>query len=202
MLGRLKMWFAPPLYRMFNASIRLDGGGTPRRPGDGPVIFACLHRDIIPAILHVKGARPALLVSRSPDGDILIRTLGRDGYAFVRGSTGKEGGRAFRELLGALRRGTAVGIAVDGPRGPFGVVRDGVVQLSRLTGAPIVPLTRRSGRHLALSNWDRTVLPLPFSRIAVAEGEALVVPPDAGEAQIADWARRLAASLLAPEAAS
>lgn len=202
MLGRLKLWFAPPLYRLFSGSVRLAGGGTARRPGDRPVIFACLHRDIIPAILHVRGARPALLVSRSPDGDILIRTLRRDGYDFVRGSTGKEGQRAFRELLGALKGGTAVGIAVDGPRGPFGVVRDGVIQLSRLTGAPIVPLTRRSGRHLSLGNWDRTVLPLPFTRLAVDEGEALVVPPDAGEDQVADWARRLAASLLAPGAAS
>ncbi|MBU1072318.1 DUF374 domain-containing protein, partial [bacterium] len=178
MPGRLKLWLTPVLYRMLSGSVRLDGGGTGRRPGDSPVIFACLHRDMIPAILHVKTACPTLLVSRSPDGDILINTLRRHGYSFARGSTGKQGGRAFRSLLDALQGGSSVGIAVDGPRGPFGVVRDGVIQLSRLTGAPIVPLTVRCGRHLNLGNWDRTVLPLPFTRIEAVEGEAIAVPPD------------------------
>ncbi len=199
MLGRLKLWLTPVLYGILSVSVRVVGGGTARRPGDTPVIFACLHRDMIPAILHVKRARPTLLVSRSPDGDILIRALRRDGYAFVRGSTGKEGGRAFRSLLAALQGGAAVGIAVDGPRGPFGVVRDGVLQLSRLTGAPIVPLTVRCGWHLKLGNWDRTVLPLPFTRLEASEGESIVVPPDAGEDGLTDCARRLAESLLKPE---
>jgi lysophospholipid acyltransferase (LPLAT)-like uncharacterized protein len=200
MLGRLKMWFAPPLYRLLSASARLAGGGTARRPHDRPVIFACLHRDMLPAILHVRAARPTLLVSRSPDGDILIRTLRRHGYDFVRGSTGKEGGRAVRELLQVLGSGRSVGIAVDGPRGPFGVVRDGVVQLSRLTGVPIVPLSFRGGRHLSLANWDRTVLPLPFARLVVREGEAFVVPADTPEDGIGTWARRLAGALLDPGA--
>jgi len=201
MLGRLKLWFAPVLYRLLSASVRLAGGGTGHRPDDRPVIFACLHRDMIASILHLRRARPALLVSRSPDGDILIRTLARDGYAFVRGSTGHRGGPAFRGLLDALRGGRSVGIAVDGPRGPFGVVHDGVLQLSRLTGAPIVPLAPRCGRQVALANWDRTVLPLPFTRIEVHEGDALTVPADADETGLAACGRRLAAALLTPQGA-
>jgi len=196
MLGQLKLRLAPPLYRLLAGSVRLAGHGTARRPGARPVIFACLHRDMIPAIFHVRAARPTLLVSRSPDGDILIRTLGRHGYGFVRGSTGKQGGRAFRDLLLALENGASVGLAVDGPRGPFGVVRDGVLQLSRRTGTPIVPLAVRCGRHLSLRNWDRTVLPLPFSRLDVVEREAVVVPSEASESEIADIASRLAATLI------
>jgi len=196
MLGQLKLRLAPPLYRMLSGSVRLAGHGTARRPGGRPVIFACLHRDMIPAIFHVRGAHPTLLVSRSPDGDILIRTLERDGYGFVRGSTGKQGGRAFRDLLLALEGGASLGLAVDGPRGPFGVVRDGVLQLSRRTGTPIVPLAVRCGRHLSLRNWDRTVLPLPFTCLDVVERDPVVVPPDASDAEVADIARRLAATLL------
>lgn len=202
MLARLKLWTTPWLYRGLSASVRLAGGGTPRRPDSVPVIFACLHRDMIPAILHVAPARPVLLVSRSPDGDLLIRSLSHHGFGFVRGSTGKQGREAFRGLLAALQAGRCVGLAVDGPRGPFGTVHDGVIQLSRRSGAPIVPLHIRVDRALTLGTWDRTVLPLPFARIDVLEGSEQVVPRDVGEQAAATHAAFLGAVLLAAEAAS
>ncbi len=202
MLARLKLWTTPWLYRGLAASVRVAGGGTRLRPGRSPVIFACLHRDMIPAILHVAPARPTLLVSRSPDGDILIRSLARHGYGFVRGSTGKSGREAFRGLLAALRAGRSVGIAVDGPKGPFGTVHDGVIRLSRLSGAPIVPLHVSVDRAVTLGTWDRTILPLPFARIEVTEGPGRVVPRDEGDRDVADHAAVLGADLLAAEAAS
>jgi lysophospholipid acyltransferase (LPLAT)-like uncharacterized protein len=193
-LQKIKLGLAPLLWRALRASVRLGAGrgaGT-----SGPVIFACLHRDIIPALLHVRPARPHLLVSRSPDGDILIDTLGRDGFGFVRGSTGNQGRRAFVALLRALRDGHSVGIAVDGPKGPFGEIRSGVIQLSRRSGRPIVPLRVEPGRHRELATWDRTILPLPLSRVTVHEVDALVVPADAGTAEFAEWRHRLAEALL------
>ena len=196
MLGRLKHWFTPWLYRLLAVSIRLDGGGAAPRPAARPVIFACLHRDRIPASMYVMPARPALLISRSPDGDILINPLQRHGFSFVRGSTGKKGGEAFRGLLAALQAGCSIGITVDGPRGPFGTVHNGVIQLSRLTGAPIVPLDIDVDRQYTLSTWDRTVLPLPFARIKVQEGTEIVVPSAIDEDGAAEYARRLAATLL------
>jgi len=196
MLGRLKLWLTPWLYSLLVASIRLDRGGTALRTAERPVIFACLHRDMIAAIMYVKPVCPALLISRSPDGDILISTLQRHGYSFVRGSTGKKGGGAFRGLLAALQAGQSIGITVDGPRGPFGTVHNGVVQLSRLTGAPIVPLEISVSRQYTLSTWDRTVLPLPFARIKVQERPEIVVPSDIDEEGAEDYARSLAATLL------
>ncbi len=198
MQGRLKLSLTPFLYRLLARSVRLSGGGTSYRPDTRPVIFACLHRDMIPAIIHVQLARPTLLVSRSPDGDILIQSLTQFGFSFVRGSTGKKGRSAFRGLLSALQSGASIGIAVDGPRGPFGVVHDGVIQLSRLTGVPIVPLSIRVKRKLTLNTWDRTVLPLPFARISVRERPEIVIPLDIDDAGVADYASRLAGTLLEP----
>ncbi len=185
-LGRvqaLKLALARPAWRLLATTVRRDpAAGTARR---GAVIFASLHRDLIPAALHVLPARVALLVSQSRDGDILIRTLGPDGFGFVRGSTGKDGADALRSLLEVLRGGGAVGLAVDGPRGPFGTVREGAVLLARLSGAPVVPLRARPGRHLSLRTWDRTIVPLPWASVAIEEGADVSVPREADAAACA-----------------
>lgn len=168
----LKLGLTPWLYRGLGASVRLNRiGAVP----DGPCIFACLHRDMIPALLAVEPYRPALLVSRSLDGEVLIRTLEERGFSFIRGSTGKDGGSAFRALLHRLRDGGSVGIAVDGPRGPYGKIHEGVLRLALRTGAPIVPVVAVPGRHLALKTWDRTVVPAPWSTLDVHFGPSVTV---------------------------
>ena len=167
-LQALKLRLGPAGWRLLFGGVRVRRLAPAPDPSRPPVIYACLHRDLIPAILHVRPARPTLLVSRSPDGDILVRILAPHGFGFSRGSTGKDGGRAFVHLLRALRAGRSVGVAVDGPRGPFGEVQEGVVQLSRRSGCPIVPLRVRPGRHWKLRNWDRTVVPCPLSTVAVS----------------------------------
>ena len=183
-------WFSPAVaaWRMWAATIRLRPSRP--RPRAGPVVYACLHRDILPAILFVRPVRPVLLVSRSRDGDLLVRCLGRD-YGFVRGSTGKAGGAALRGLLAALAAGRPVGIAVDGPRGPYGTVHEGVVSLARLSGCPVVPLRARPGPHRALANWDRTVVPWPGSRVRMEEGPELRLSREdatgEGAAVLAAW---------------
>lgn len=174
MLQGLKMTLAPPVWKFLCATTRLGLFPVPvQGNGPGPLILSCLHRDILPAIMHVKPLRPALLVSNSPDGEILIRTLGHRHYRFVRGGTGDDGQGAFRQLVRALESGHSVGLAVDGPKGPFGRINDGVLQLARLTGAPILPLVARPHRARVLGTWDRTVVPLPFSRVEMLHGPLL-----------------------------
>ncbi|MBK9303222.1 MAG: DUF374 domain-containing protein [bacterium] len=192
-LQAVKSLLARPAWRLLAGTVRRDpAAGTTRR---GAVIFASLHRDMIPAALHVRPAAATLLVSQSRDGDILIRTLGPDGYGFVRGSTGKDGADALRSLLEVLRRGGAVGLAVDGPRGPFGTVHEGALLLARLSGAPVVPLRARPGRHLSLRTWDRTIVPLPWSTVRIEEGADVTVPREADAAACAGAADGLGAWL-------
>ncbi len=194
-LQGLKLRLGPPLWRLLARTVRIRPPLAARPPRARPVIYACLHRDMIPAILYVRPCRPVLLVSHSPDGDILIRALTPDGFGFARGSTGRNGGQAFVRLLAALREGRSVGVAVDGPRGPFGTVHEGVVQLSRLSECPVVPLLVRPGRHARLRTWDRTIVPCPGGGALVREGPPLQVPPDAVDDAAREWSRRIAAAL-------
>jgi len=178
LVKKFKRSVTPWVYRGLAASVRVDLSGAPD-PGSG-MIFAGLHRDMIPAVFGLTTYRPALLVSRSDDGEILIRTLAPYGFGFVRGSTGKEGGAAFRGLLGQLAAGRSVGIAVDGPRGPYGKIHDGALRLARRSGAPIVPMIATPGAHLTLKTWDRTVIPAPGSRLSLSFGSPISVSDEPG----------------------
>ncbi|MFO7652277.1 MAG: DUF374 domain-containing protein [Candidatus Krumholzibacteriia bacterium] len=200
-MGAAKSLVAPPAWLMFTATVRCNTTDLPPRPAAGPVIFACLHRDILPALLHVRPAHPFLLVSRSPDGDLLVRALARHGFRFVRGAGGEAGGAAaFRGLLQALAGGNHVGVAVDGPRGPFGRIRTGVLELARRSGRPVLPLTARAGQALVLRSWDRTVVPWPFSRVEVLPLARVTVADGAGRAGLERARDELRARLLGLEA--
>jgi len=192
LLQSLKLALTPVAWRVLRDSLRF----SEFQPGPGdlghPLIFACLHRDILLAIMHVRSMGPSLLVSQSPDGDILIRTLGRQHYGFVRGATGEDGKRAFVSLRQELEAGRSIGLAVDGPKGPYGVINEGVLQLSRLSGATIIPLRGEAPRRKVLDTWDHTVVPHLFSRFRVHRGADLKVPRDAGEAELAAARQQLA----------
>lgn len=192
----LKLRLAPALWRFLQRTVRLvPADVVAAGAGQGPVIYACLHRDILPCLMFVRPARPHLLVSGSEDGDILVRALGGSagGFAFIRGATGEGGGRALVELRRVLACGGVVGIAVDGPKGPFGEIRDGVAHLSRLTGAPVIPLAAVPGPALRLRTWDRTVVPLPGSRVRMRVGALIRAGEGAPEAEAARLRQALAA---------
>ena len=193
-LQALKLALAPLAWPLLSGTWRMTDFDPEHVDGCGPVIFACLHRDILPAICYVRPARPVLLVSNSPDGDILVKTLGRRGYEFVRGGTGDDGGRAFVKLRRLVAQGRFVGLAVDGPEGPFGAIHEGVLLLAKLSGAPIVPLVARTASAVVLRTWDRTVVPRPFSSVEMIRGRALDLPADLDEAGMAKARQDLAHS--------
>ena len=71
-------------------------------------------------------------------------------------------------------------------------MQPGIVELARLTGGWILPITSSSTRPRFLASWDRYLLPAPFSRNVVLYGEPFPVPRDADEAGAAG---RIAAAL-------
>ncbi len=187
----LKLLLAPVAWRVLRGSVHLAEFEPQPSDLNQPLIFACLHRDILMAIMHVRPMRPSLLVSQSPDGDILTRTLGKRDYGYARGATGEDGKRAFICLRRELEKGNSIGLAVDGPKGPYGMINEGVLQLSRLSGAPIVPLRAEAPRSRVLGTWDRTVVPHLFSRVVMHRGESMFVSRDGGEPELGAARRQL-----------
>jgi lysophospholipid acyltransferase (LPLAT)-like uncharacterized protein len=71
--------------------------------------------------------------------------------------------RALEELL---EEGYHVALALDGPRGPAGVIQPGAIYLARKTGRPIICVNVRIERSIRLRRrWDRLEIPLPLNRV-------------------------------------
>jgi hypothetical protein len=61
----------------------------------------------------------------------------------------------------------------DGPRGPRHQVKDGVVQLARVTGRPIVPMAFACSKGHRFNSWDHFLLPFPWGKGAYSFGPPL-----------------------------
>ncbi len=143
------------------------------------VIFAFWHGRMLPLSYMHRGRAVQVLTSEHSDGELMGRAIRYLGFGHVRGSSTRGGTRAIFELVKKVEQGFDLGITVDGPKGPKFVVKPGPVEIAKLSGAPIVPITASSASHWAFNSWDAFEVPKPLSRVTVRYGEPVAVPPDA-----------------------
>ena len=167
-------------------------------------IFAFWHGRILAATYFWRDHGIVVMISENFDGEWIARIIRRFGYGTARGSTSRGGPLALAQMRRAVRSGRPAGFAVDGPRGPSRSVQPGAVWLARRTGSPILPFHIEAERYWSVRSWDRTQVPRPFSRVAVAIGEPLDVRPGARSAALEAARVELEASLrrLADRAAT
>jgi lysophospholipid acyltransferase (LPLAT)-like uncharacterized protein len=149
------------------------------------------------------------LISQSADGEFIARAVEHIGFPAIRGSSKKKkdpaknkgGEQAFRDMLRTVKAGDAVAITPDGPRGPAETMEKGTPVLAQLSGAPVLMVGVAARPCIRLGTWDRTVIPLPFSRGAMVwDGPLRVGRDDDPEALAAEWAQRLTALTARAEA--
>ncbi|MBC6981035.1 lysophospholipid acyltransferase family protein [Caulobacter sp. 17J80-11] len=169
----------------------------------GPVIVLFWHSRVAlgPAVWdHSRGQEIRALVSMSPDGEFFARAMEKLGFPAVRGSSMKKtatdkakgGGAAFRELLRWLKNGGAVAITPDGPRGPAEEMAEGAAMLAKTSGAPVLMFGVACNPAIRLGTWDRSVVPLPFSRGVVVWEDPVIAPRDADLDELRRaWSARL-----------
>ena len=93
----------------------------------------------------------------------------------------KGGKEATFELISRLNNGENVAVTVDGPSGPLHQVKNGVIKIAKLTGAPIIPVVWYSkSRFLSsLPTWDKIKIPLWFLKSVNIYGKPIYVPETA-----------------------
>jgi lysophospholipid acyltransferase (LPLAT)-like uncharacterized protein len=150
----------------------------------GRVLLCTWHQQFFAAIGHFRHYRrfqPAIMISRSRDGGIVASVAKRVGWVVVRGSSSSGGRAALTQLIARLDRQPLAAHILDGPKGPAGTVKPGVIRLAQAGRAATVPFTVRADRAWYFNSWDRFMLPKPFARVELRFGELIPpLPPDAG----------------------
>lgn len=170
-----------------------------------PAIAALWHgQHLLTPAINPRGHRVVAMFSRSADAELNALVAERLGFGVVRGSggradannAGKGGARALIALKKTLDAGDNVAMIADIPHGTPREAGLGVVTLARISGRPIVPIAVATSKRKVLEkSWDKTTINLPFGRRALAVGEPVYVPADAGPDELEEKRREVTASL-------
>jgi hypothetical protein len=173
------------LVRLLSATYRirivdLDNEQAILKAG-GQLVYASWHQRFFPGITFFSTRKPiAIMISQSRDGEMAARAVHIMGWRAVRGSSSRGGGQALDTIKNLIGQGYKIGHIVDGPQGPFGTVKPGLIRIAQYANLPIVP-TITSGQNLWVFNsWDRFMVPKPFSRVIIRFGAPIHVPQDLG----------------------
>jgi lysophospholipid acyltransferase (LPLAT)-like uncharacterized protein len=132
----------------------------------GGVVIGLWHQDLPASLAAFAHRGISVLVSQSQDGSLFAKICQKLDYTVFRGS-GSRGEAAVRHLLDALEAGRSVGMALDGPRGPALQEKPGAAWLAQKSGKPMVRVQATYSHALRLKSWDKTWIPLPFSKVTV-----------------------------------
>jgi hypothetical protein len=112
------------------------------------------------------------LASRHGDGRFVGKVMEKFGFISILGSTkrSKKSSRgieisSLREILRGLKKGHSLGITPDGPRGPNQKISGELINLAKLSGAEILPVSQTTSNFIQFNSWDKFKFPLPFSKI-------------------------------------
>lgn len=193
-------WGAELILRAWHASWRKDMQQVGRLDellhGPSPVLVAFWHGKYLPLFALLEGRRATVIAGDSFRGDVIARLSRRFGHEVVLIPTGPESGSST-DLEAILGPAHTVAVAVDGPLGPYQMVKPGLLRLASDLGFVILPVSVAAAqKSVQKARWDRREWPWPFARIALSVGEPMSVSPAATRDDLARCAVRLREALL------
>ena len=161
----LRMWFATCRIKIVGRQIHEEYINS-----DVNMVGVTWHRGAIFLVWFFRKVHPMIMFSKSKDGELIARFAEKLGVIPVRGSSSKGGSRALKVMRDYLDQpgSRKVATVMDGPRGPRCVAKKGMIVLAREAGVPLVPIMASGTPAITLKRtWDRTWIPLPFSKVTV-----------------------------------
>jgi lysophospholipid acyltransferase (LPLAT)-like uncharacterized protein len=188
------------LYLSF-LKVRVVGEEAARKHFDkhGRVIAAVWHQRFLPALAYVtkfRNFKPIVMISQSSDGELIASLAARLGLVPVRGSSTRGGREAMMAVLRALKKNPGVIHIVDGPTGPKGVVKPGLMAMAQVTGAPIFPVIISAEKAWVMRSWDRFLVPKPFGTVTIRWGDPVLVPRGTRSEQLEEIRKQVEGLLL------
>ncbi len=145
------------------------------KDGKGVVLTFWHGRMLLP-IYHFKYRDITTLVSKHFDGEVITRIVLKLGYKVHRGSPKEAGREGFTSMLKDLKLGKVLAMFPNGPTGPMYSIRDGIIHLARMAGAPLLPVIISANPVWRTSGWDRFMFAKPFSRGLLRFGNPIYIP--------------------------
>lgn len=137
------------------------------------------HQHFFGAIRHFESYRaykPGLMISKSKDGHIIAEVARRSGWEPIRGSSSRGGLEAMLKMIDKLKQDRLAAHIVDGPRGPAGELKAGVIRISHAADAVIVPFYIQADNAWYFNSWDHFMLPKPFSKVILRFDDMIKFP--------------------------
>jgi lysophospholipid acyltransferase (LPLAT)-like uncharacterized protein len=157
------------------------------------------HQEVFTVAYNYRHFYGHTLVSVSDFGQVIAAMLRRCNFTTFRGGSGSKSRRrpVLETLIRHMQRHRRViyGLTVDGSRGPAFHMKPGGALIARECRAPVVAVRTWYTRALTLPTWDRTQVPLPFTRRITLAAGPYWIAPDADEAEVEAFRAHLEAEL-------
>ena len=188
-------WLLTVLVRLWFGTVRVEIMNQERferfaqDSSTGNIVGGVWHRNAIFLFYFFRTLGPrGVMISRSKDGDIVARIARRFGYTTMRGSSSKGGTQALKQMIDYMRathEKRLCGTPVDGPRGPARIMKKGMLAVAKEAGAAFCPVASSGTRVWTFHKaWDKTMIPLPFSKVVIDFGDIFDIAPDADDAEM------------------
>jgi hypothetical protein len=183
--------------RTWRFAIIGEEGATPLPNGEGAgaEIFCFWHQCVLPCTFYFRRTGATIIVSQSFDGELIARILELFGYKTSRGSSSRGAREGLLGLKQVIESGRPAIFTADGPRGPIYRTKIGPIKLAALTGARIGAFHLQPERAWTMRSWDRFLVPMPFTRIAVSWARWMHVADNLAENQFEQKREELNAAI-------
>lgn len=169
LLERALTFAAGNLLRLVGRTLRVRHEGENRfdelLASGRPVILYGLHGHLLVGACDLGRHRPYVMISESRDGERIARTVEHVGFRPIRGSSSRGGVRALLQTVRLLHGPVVCCHLVDGPRGPRGEVKPGLILMAQRSGAALMPVLYAMRWKFRAGSWDRMQVPMPFGRV-------------------------------------
>jgi lysophospholipid acyltransferase (LPLAT)-like uncharacterized protein len=174
LIGRLMALYV----RLVAATCRVE-----RPVDDDQVVIAIWHEYNLAAAIAAwrlrRGVHHVSFSTQTFRGEVMTAMLASLASGSVPLPAEGEKGEAARlalDLARLGREGASLVVSPDGPLGPYRRAKPGALIVARASGLPLRPwaVVARPAIRL-VRRWDRQVVPLPFCRLRVEEGDPIRV---------------------------
>lgn len=144
------------------------------------ILFSAWHQQFFAGIYyfrHFARRNPGIMISQSNDGELIAGIAEKTGWCPARGSSSRGGKTAMVHMIAHLKKYRIGAHILDGPTGPIGKVKPGIVKMAQKTNAVVTPVYIEPQNAWFFNSWDRFMLPKPFSKVTIRFGDGLQLPP-------------------------